>query len=152
MADRWRQRPGSAAPRPTAPKPIPARPPEAGLIGWREIRTVLDQGTQVNGKLSFTAPTRIEGRLRGEVRSTDLLEIAKSAVVHGSIWAKRLVVAGEVRGQVLGAELVEIQAGGRVHGLIETRALTVVDGAIFEGDLRMNLDELDEALESPARG
>ena len=54
-----------------APKPIPARAPEAGLIGWREIRTVLDKGTQVNGKLSFTAPTRIEGRLRGEVRAAD---------------------------------------------------------------------------------
>ena len=152
MAERWRQRPGAGGARPAAPKPITARAPEAGLIGWREIRTVLDRGTQVNGKLSFTAPTRIEGRLRGEVRSTDLLEIAKSAVVHGSIWAKCLVVAGEVRGQVLGAERVEIQAGGRVHGLIETRALTVVDGAIFEGDLRMNCDQLDERLDQPARG
>jgi cytoskeletal protein CcmA (bactofilin family) len=108
------------------------------LIGWREIRTVLDTGTQINGKLSFTAPTRIEGRLRGEVRAADLLEVAACGVVHGSIWAKSLVVAGEVRGQVLGADRVEIQAGGRVFGLIETRALVVVEGAVFEGDLRMN--------------
>ncbi len=122
------------------------------MIGWREIRTVLDQGTQVNGKLSFAAPTRIEGRLRGEVRSTDLLEIAKCGVVHGSIWAKTLVVAGEVRGQVLGAERVEIQAGGRVFGLVETRALVVVDGAIFEGDLRMNREESPALMERPARG
>lgn len=151
MADRWRQRRGMV-PRPAAPKPIPARPPEASLIGWREIRTVLDQGTQINGKLSFTAPTRIEGRLRGEVRATDLLEIAKGGVVHGSIWARSLVVAGEVRGQVLGADRVEIQAGGRVHGLIETRALVVMEGAVFEGDLRMNRDESLEHLEQPARG
>jgi cytoskeletal protein CcmA (bactofilin family) len=122
------------------------------LIGWREIRTVLDQGTQVNGKLSFAAPTRIEGRLRGEVRATDLLEIAKCGVVHGSIWARHLVVAGEVRGQVLGAERVEIQAGGRVHGLIETHALVVVEGAVFEGDLRMNREESLEQFEQPARG
>ena len=149
MGDRWQQRRGG--PRPVAPKPIPARAPEAGLIGWREIRTVLDQGTQVNGKLSFTAPTRIEGRLRGEVRASDLLEIAASGVVHGSIWAKHLVVAGEVRGQVLGADRVEIQAGGRVLGLIETRALVVVEGAVFEGDLRMNHDTLAE-LDQPARG
>lgn len=151
MADRWRQRRGMV-PRPAAPKPIPTPPPEASLIGWREIRTVLDQGTQINGKLSFTAPTRIEGRLRGEVRAADLLEIAKCGVVHGSIWARSLVVAGEVRGQVLGAERVEIQAGGRVHGLIETRALVVVEGAVFEGDLRMNRDESLEDLEQPARG
>lgn len=139
-------------PRPAAPKPIPARAPEAGIIGWREIRTVLDQGTQVNGKLSFTAPTRIEGRLRGEVRASDLLEIAACGVVHGSIWAKTLIVAGEVRGQVLGADRVEILEGGRVHGLIETRALVVVEGAIFEGDLRMNREDAAAELDQPARG
>ena len=72
--------------------------------------------------------------------------------MHGSIWAKTLVVAGEVRGQVLGAERVEIQAGGRVIGLVETRALVVVEGAVFEGDLRMNRDESLEELEQPARG
>ncbi len=139
-------------PRPAAPKPIAARPPEAGIIGWREIRTVLDKGTQVNGKLSFTAPARIEGRLRGEVRASDLLEIAACGVVHGSIWAKTLIVAGEVRGQVLGADRVEIQGGGRVHGLIETRALVVVEGAIFEGDLRMNREDAAADLDQPARG
>jgi cytoskeletal protein CcmA (bactofilin family) len=151
VGDRWQPR--RAAPsKPLAPRPIPARAPEAGLIGWREIRTVLDKGTQVNGKLSFTAPTRIEGRLRGEVRSSDLLEIATSGVVHGSIWAKSLVVAGEVRGQVLGADRVEIQSGARVYGLIETRALVVADGAVFEGDLRMNVDEIAADLDQPARG
>lgn len=139
-------------PRPVAPKPIQARAAEAGFIGFREIRTVLDQGTQVNGKLSFSAPTRIEGRLKGEVRSSDLLEIAACGVVHGSIWAKSLVVAGEVRGQILGAERVEIQAGGRVVGLVETRALVVVEGATFEGDLRMNREDAVQELERPARG
>jgi cytoskeletal protein CcmA (bactofilin family) len=151
VGERWQPRRG-VAPRPVAPKPLPARAPEAGLIGWREIRTVLDKGTQVSGKLSFAAPTRIEGRLRGEIRATDLLEVAACGVVHGSIWAKVLVVAGEVRGQVLGAERVEIQAGGRVFGLIETRALVVVEGAIFEGDLRMNRDESLVEYEHPARG
>ena len=151
MGDRGQSRRGGL-PRPVAPKPIPARAPEAGLIGWREIRTVLDQGTQINGKLSFAAPTRIEGRLRGEVRASDLLEIAKCGVVHGSIWAKSLVVAGEVRGQILGADRVEIQAGGRVFGRIETRALVIVEGAVFEGDLRMNRDDTPAELEQPARG
>lgn len=141
MAERWQSRRGVMPPRPAAPKPIPARAPDAGVLGWREVRTVLDKGAQVNGKLSFAAPTRIEGRLRGEVRAADLLEVAACGVVHGSIWAKTLIVAGEVRGQVLGAERVEIQAGGRVFGLIETRALVVVEGAMFEGDLRMNHDE-----------
>ena len=151
MGERWQPRRG-VPPKPVAPRPLPARAPEAGLIGWREVRTVLDKGTQVNGKLSFTAPTRIEGRLRGEVRSTDLLEVAASGVVHGTIWARSLVVAGEVRGQVLGAERVEIQPGARVFGLVETRALVVAEGATFDGDLRMSSEESLAELDQPARG
>lgn len=151
MGERWQPRRG-VPPKPVAPRPIPVRAPETGFIGYREVRTVLDQGTQVNGKLSFAAPTRIEGRLRGEVRATDLLEVGTSGVVHGSIWAKSLVVAGEVRGQVLGAERVEIQAGGRVYGLVETRALVVVEGAILDGDLRMTHEDGVAEMDQPARG
>jgi cytoskeletal protein CcmA (bactofilin family) len=124
---------------------------EAGLIGWREIRTFLDPGTQVSGKLNFTTPTRIDGRLRGEVRASDLLVIAVGGQVHGTVWPTNLVVAGEVRGQILGAERVEIQAGGRVTGTIETKVLIIVEGATFEGDARMTEDTARE-METPARG
>jgi len=149
MRDRWRRRRGSTAPRPVAPKPIAARAPEASLIGWREIRTFLDPGTQVTGKLSFTTPTRIEARLRGEVRASDLLVIAAGGLVQGTLWPKSLVVAGEIRGQILGADRVEIQAGGRVSGLIETRVLVIAQGAAFEGDCRMS--DVAAAREEPGR-
>lgn len=151
MGERWQPR-RSAPSKPVAPRPIPARAPEAGFIGFREVRTVLDQGTQVNGKLSFTAPTRIEGRLRGEVRATDLLEVGASGVVHGSVWAKTLVVAGEVRGQVLATDRVEIHPGGRIYGRVETRSLVIADGAIFDGDVRMSHEDAVSELEQPARG
>ena len=121
------------------------------MIGWREIRTFLDTGTQISGKLSFTTPTRIEGRMRGEVRASDLLVIAAGAQVQGTVWATSLVVAGEIRGQILGAERVEIQPGGRVAGTIETKVLIIPEGAIFEGDCRMTGDAARE-LDAPARG
>jgi cytoskeletal protein CcmA (bactofilin family) len=125
--------------------------PEAGLIGWREIRTFLDPGTQVSGKLNFTTPTRIEGRLRGEVRASDLLVIAAGGQLQGTVWPTSLVVAGEVRGQILGAERVEIQSGGRVTGTIQTKVLIIAQGATFEGDCRMG-DEIAREIEHPARG
>ncbi len=151
MRERWRRRREVTAQRPNAPKPVAARIPEAGMIGWREIRSFLDPGTQVSGKLNFTTPTRIDGRLRGEVRSSDLLIITEGGQLHGTVWPTCLVVAGEVRGQILGAERVEIQAGGRVTGTIETKVLVIVEGATFEGDCRMADDPARE-METPARG
>jgi cytoskeletal protein CcmA (bactofilin family) len=149
--ERWEPR-RSVAPKPLAPRPVSARAPEVGFVGFREVRTVLDQGTQINGKLSFAAPTRIEGRLRGEVRASDLLEVGASGVVHGSIWAKNLIVAGEVRGQVFVSERVEIQPGGRLYGFVETRTFVITEGALFDGDIRMGADEGAVELERPARG
>lgn len=151
MGQRWQSR-RNVPPKPAAPRPSPSRAPDAGFIGFREVRTVLDSGTQVNGKLSFTAPTRIEGRLRGEVRATDLLEVGASGVVQGSIRAKTLVVAGEVRGQILGADRVEIQAGARVQGLVEARTLVIAEGGMLDGDVRMMHDESVAELGEPARG
>ena len=149
MGERWRRR--ATTPRVAAPRPIPARTPDAGLIGWREIRTFLDPGTAVSGKLSFATPTRIEGRLRGEVRASDLLVIAAGGVVHGTIWARSLVVAGEVRGEVRGAERVEIQAGGKVVGRVETQRFVLPEGAFFEGECRMGMTpELLEDAPKPA--
>ena len=84
-------------------------------------------------------PTRIEGKLKGELRASDLLVIGAQAVVHANVHAAKLVVLGEVRGQVTGAIRVEICAGGRVFGEIETRALVVREGARFEGRSRMGL-------------
>jgi cytoskeletal protein CcmA (bactofilin family) len=150
MRERWKRRRGMV-PRPAAPKPLAVPPPEPGLLGWREIRTFLDPGTQVNGKLNFTTPTRIEGRLRGEVRASDLLVIGASGVLHGTVRARALLVAGEVRGEIRGAERVEIQPGGRVTGLVETRTLVIAEGSYFDGDCRMGGAE-ERALDEPARG
>ena len=151
MRERWRPKREASGQRLVAPKPIPARIRETGLLGWREIRTFLDPGTQVSGKLNFTTPTRIDGRLRGEVRASDLLVIAPGGQLQGTVWPTSLVVAGEVRGQILRAERVEIQPGGRVTGVIETKCLVIAEGASFEGDARMS-DEGIAAAEEPARG
>src|SRR5947207_2989351 len=42
---------------------------------WQEVRVSLGPDAEVTGKLSFTVPTRIEGKLKGEVRATDLLAV-----------------------------------------------------------------------------
>ena len=106
---------------------------------WQDVRVSLGPDAEVTGKLVFAVPTRIEGRLKGELRATDLLVIGTHAIVHAHVHADRLVVLGEVRGQVTGATRVEICPGGRVFGEIETRALVVREGGRFEGRSKMGL-------------
>jgi cytoskeletal protein CcmA (bactofilin family) len=108
-----------------------------GNGGWQDVRVSLGPDAEVTGKLSFGTPTRIEGKLKGELRATDLLIIGAQAVVQANVHAEKLVVLGEVRGQVHGASRVEICAGGRLYGDIETKCLVVQEGATFEGRSKM---------------
>jgi cytoskeletal protein CcmA (bactofilin family) len=111
--------------------------PSNGDGAWQDVRVSLGPDAEVTGKLSFATPTRIEGRLKGELRASDLLVIGPQAVVQANVHAAKLVVLGEVRGQVQGANRIEICAGGRLYGDIETKCLVVQEGATFEGRSRM---------------
>ena len=113
--------------------------PTNGNGGWQDVRVSLGPDAEVTGKLSFATPTRIEGKLKGELRATDLLVIGAQAVVQANVHAEKLVVLGEVRGQVQGASRVEICSGGRLFGDVETKALVVQEGATFEGRCKMGL-------------
>ena len=126
--------------------------PTNGGGAWQDVRVSLGPDAEVTGKLSFTVPTRIEGKLKGEVRASDVLVIGPQAIVHATVQADKLVVLGEVRGQVTGAGRVEICAGGRLIGDVETKALVVQEGATFEGRSRMGGAPAAEARPGPHPG
>jgi cytoskeletal protein CcmA (bactofilin family) len=104
---------------------------------WEDVRISLGSDAEANGRLSFVSPTRIEGKVKGEVRSSDLIVVGPQAVVHATVRADKLVVLGEVRGEVLGASRIEVCAGGRLFGDVETQSFVVHEGATFEGRSRM---------------
>jgi cytoskeletal protein CcmA (bactofilin family) len=101
------------------------------------LRPSLGADTVVSGRLSFTVPTRIDGKLRGEVRASDLLVVGEEGFIEGIVRALKLVVLGEVRGEVQGAESVEVGPGGRLMGTVETYSLVVKEGGCLDGDCRI---------------
>lgn len=111
--------------------------PNGGGGVWQDVRVSLGPDAEVTGKLAFVSPTRIEGKLKGEIRASELLVVGPQAVVQATVRAEKLVVLGEVRGEVQGASRVQICSGGRIYGDVETRALVIEEGATFEGHSRM---------------
>lgn len=119
-------------------EPIDGPPAEASLFAQVPVlRPSLGPDTSVSGRLSFSVPTRIDGKLRGEVRASELLVVGEDAIVEGVVRAAKLVVLGEVRGDVRGAERVEIGPGGRLMGTVETHSLVVKEGGCLDGDCRI---------------
>jgi cytoskeletal protein CcmA (bactofilin family) len=88
----------------------------------------------VTGRLSFTTPTRLDGRLRGEVNASDVLVIGETGVVDGTVRGTRVIVLGSIDGSVIATQKIEVGPRGRVKGSLETRELTVQEGGKLDGD------------------
>jgi len=118
-------------------KTAPAEPPSKFLADSATMRTSLGADAQVTGKLSFNAPTRIDGKLNGEVSCSDLLVIGETGTVDGNVRATELVVLGTILGDIRGAQRIEIGPRGRIEGTIETYALAVREGGKLNGACRV---------------
>lgn len=109
----------------------------AAANAWQDIRVSLGPDAEVTGKLAFSDPTRLEGKLRGEIRGSALVVIGANAVVEATVEADRLVILGRVSGNVVGKSGVEIRAGGRLVGDVQTGQLVVEEGGVLEGRVSM---------------
>ena len=119
------------AAKPAQPAAPPASPPQ--FLRDNEVRTQIAADAVINGKLSFTTPTRVEGKLKGELRCTELLVIGPTAVVEGWVKADELQIEGIVRGEIAETRKVEIRPRGRFLGKLSARQLAIRDGGFLDG-------------------
>lgn len=104
---------------------------------YPNLRSSLGPDTSVSGRLSFTVPTRIDGKFRGEIRATDVLVVGETGYVEGTVRAANLVVLGRVNAEILGCERVEVGPEGSVEGVVEARSLLVERGGRVNGQCRI---------------
>jgi cytoskeletal protein CcmA (bactofilin family) len=136
------------------PQPIaPAVPPQ--FLRETEVRTSIAADAVINGKLAFTTPTRVEGKLKGELRCTQLLIIGATAIVEGTVKADELRIEGLVRGEISETRKVEICDKGKMYGKVTASVLVVRDGGLIEADCAVGADASlsppGDALESAGR-
>lgn len=107
----------------------PAR--REGIVS--EISTLLGRGTSFEGKLTFEGTVRVDGKLKGEVFSDDVLIIGEGAHVEAEIDIGEIIIQGTVVGNIRARRGIEVLAPGRVKGDLHTPSLQIEKGVIFEG-------------------
>ncbi len=102
-------------------------------------RSALGPGTVIQGKLSFDTPVVIEGKLGGEVYSTETLIVGKSGTVTAQIRVKNLIVAGTIigSGNIVATDSIELMRGGKIEGDSYAKRVIVEEGSFFNGNCRM---------------
>jgi cytoskeletal protein CcmA (bactofilin family) len=104
------------------------------------IKSLIAQGSRIEGNVKFTEGLRIDGEVVGHTRASpeqsSILVISESAVVEGEIHADHVIVNGTVRGPVHARELLELQPRARIEGDVYYKALEMHQGAMITGQLR----------------
>ena len=98
-----------------------------------EINTLLGRGSEFEGKLTFEGTVRIDGTLKGEVFSDDVLIVGEGARVEAEIDVGEIIIQGTVVGNIRAKRSIEILTPGRVKGDLSTPSLQIDKGVIFEG-------------------
>src|SRR6266576_1734330 len=101
------------------------------------LTAFIDEGSEIEGKFTFTGTVMLNGRFRGEIVSNDTLIIGEKGVVNASIRAGVVTISGEVVGNVMGSERVEIRGSARVFGDVEAPVVVIEEGVLFEGHCKM---------------
>jgi cytoskeletal protein CcmA (bactofilin family) len=104
------------------------------------IRTLIGEGTVIQGELRFTEGLRIDGEVHGDVVATgeghSILVISEKARVLGKVKAAHVIINGSVVGPVHSDELLELQPKASIVGDVRYEVLEMHQGATIDGELR----------------
>lgn len=115
------------------------------------IKSLIAQGTRIEGDLHFGEGLRIDGEVNGHVRATEggssILIVSEVATVTGSIEADHVIINGHVKGPVLARALLELQPKAHIEGDVAYRSIEMHQGARITGQLK-HVDT-DSSVEMP---
>lgn len=119
--------------RSAATSPLADSAPEPASNGYSHI----DARTTIDGTIATTDDLHVEGRVTGAIDCAGVLYIAEGAEVDATVAAGSIVVAGTLSGTARCAGRLEIRSTGVVRARVETERLIVLEGAVYEGQLKM---------------
>jgi cytoskeletal protein CcmA (bactofilin family) len=106
-------------------------------VGRNGLTAFIDEGSEIEGRYTFSGTVMLNGRFKGEISTTDTLIIGDKGVMNGDVRAGQVLISGEVVGNVSAAERVELKRTARVFGDVEAPVVVVEEGVLFEGHCRM---------------
>tara|TARA_Y100001968_G_C19393270_1_gene736815 strand:+ start:791 stop:1204 length:414 start_codon:yes stop_codon:yes gene_type:complete len=94
-------------------------------------------GTVINGDIVSKSDIRIDGILKGSVRTKGKLVVGSSGVVDGDVECENADVSGEINAKITVSQLLSLKSTSKLNGDIVTNKLSIEPGASFSGSCSM---------------
>jgi cytoskeletal protein CcmA (bactofilin family) len=135
--------PAAAAANPEFATATPAKAMTESETLAREIKEgtlsgFVGSGTQLTGETTFKAMLRVDGHLSGKISSSSgTLIVGATGKIDANVEVAVAVVHGVVNGDIIASQRLELGRAAKVNGNVATPSLIIEQGAIFEGNCKM---------------
>lgn len=103
--------------------------------------TSIDASTTLSGKIRCKEALRIDGRVKGEVRSEKSVIVGEGAKVEALIQADAVVIMGEVKGDIVAKRKITLEKSAQVNGELCTPGIVIEEGAQVEGKIVIGVNQ-----------
>jgi cytoskeletal protein CcmA (bactofilin family) len=105
--------------------------PDSGTVN------IIGSGTSIEGDVVSGGDIRIDGSLKGTLRTRGKLVVGPTGSIEGEVSCQNADVSGNIRGKVNVTELLSLKGSAKINGEISTGKLAVEPGADFSGSCSM---------------
>ncbi len=102
-----------------------------------DINTIIGKGTSFEGNISVENSVRVDGRFKGNIKSTESIVVGKEGEIEGEITVKNAVVGGKITGKLLATGKVTLENTSSFQGELTATRLVIDEGAMLNGTCTM---------------
>ncbi|WP_179091211.1 polymer-forming cytoskeletal protein [[Flexibacter] sp. ATCC 35208] len=113
---------------------------------FRKGMFVIPKEVSVQGAIESPIPGRIDGTVRGDVRTDGLLTIGNTASIRGNVYATDLIHFGKVYGDIFITNKAVISNKAYIKGDVTALILELEEEAVIEGAIRKHVNDLENAV------
>jgi len=99
--------------------------------------TYFGKNLKITGNVSGEGNMIIMGSFEGEFNLKGQLKVAQGASVKGNFNATSIAINGNVEGTLTASEKIHMDNTARINGRIVTPKVSILDGAVFDGEMQM---------------
>ena len=104
----------------------------------KEIQQValnlLSEGTRIEGDISATNDIRVDGIVKGNIKTSGRVVIGPTAKIEGNIESPGVDLIGLMQGNIISSGLVSLRENSTFQGNITTHQVSIEAGAVFNGE------------------
>ena len=108
---------------------------------FKNVHTMIGPDAKIKGPINLEQGIIIYGEVYGDVITRGSIRIAKDGKVEGNVNGSNIILGGTIIGDIKSENSVTLKKTSKLKGDISYRKLHIEDGAQFEGQCDLVLDQ-----------